>query len=254
MPIETQQKLNQNKENTVNNQTCLYSKQESIIESNKERVLYYLPRKVFDISTLPLDNIPAEVIQIGYRINKKIIDDPTSRCIAMLMAFYKVIENYQAKLDIKRELQNIIFKDSLNFLDKCRPLSIGMINIVKYLKFTFLRISSDLNDADFRINVCNAIKTFIKDEIMCSRAAISENSIRKVFFNDNQTILTLGCSSIVQQIFLDAINEGKKFKVIVVDTRPRFEGKKMAEFLNKHGIPFTYILINAILYVIKDVC
>ncbi|OTF83353.1 translation initiation factor eIF-2B subunit delta-like protein [Euroglyphus maynei] len=234
------------------------AKQDSIL-SNKElpiKIFSHLPRRVSDLNKIAKNSVPPIVIRIGYQINKDLIEDPTARCVAMLIAFQEVIKQYQPVKDIKRELQRILFEDCEIFLNKCRPLSISMINAIMHLKMIFSRISSDLDDSLFRLKVCDAIHTFIEEEIMCSRDAISVEHALKLFAinsNESRTILTLGCSTIMQRIFLSAIEQKVQFSVIVVDTSPRFEGRRMVEFLTKHHIPTTYVLINAILYVMKNV-
>ncbi len=42
--------------------------------------------------------------------------------------------------------------------------------------------------------------------------------------------------------------------MIIVDSRPRLEGKKMLESLSNAGISCTYIMINSLSYVMKEVC
>jgi translation initiation factor eIF-2B subunit delta len=46
---------------------------------------------------------------------------------------------------------------------------------------------------------------------------------------------------------------GKKFRVIVADSRPLFEGKALVRELVKEGLSCTYILINALSYAMHDV-
>ena len=48
--------------------------------------------------------------------------------------------------------------------------------------------------------------------------------------------------------------EGTSLRVIIVDSRPRLEGKKMLESLSRAGISCTYIMINSLSYVMKEVC
>lgn len=225
--------------------------------SNKElpnKILSHLPRRVLELSELSTDLIPYPVIQVGYQINKKIIKGPTEKCVAMLTAFKEVVEKYQPSpnQELKRELQKILFVDCLHFLSKCRPLQISMTNAVKHLKLIFSRIQPDIDEKEVKTIIVDAIDDFIKDEIILSRQAIVVSSLKKI--NENDIILTLGCSPIVKHVLSHAAQKGKKFKVIVVDTRPRFEGREMLEFLVKNNIPSTYILINSISYVMKEVC
>lgn len=60
-------------------------------------------------------------------------------------------------------------------------------------------------------------------------------------------------SHVIELALKKAYDEGKKFKVIVVDSRPKFEGKVLLKRLVQHGIHCTYIMLNAISYILKEV-
>ena len=60
-------------------------------------------------------------------------------------------------------------------------------------------------------------------------------------------------SSVVIEALLHAKERGLSFRVIVVDSRPCFEGKQTATLLSQAKIPVTYILVNAIGYIMKQV-
>ncbi|KAH9398351.1 Eukaryotic translation initiation factor 2B, subunit 4 delta, 67kDa [Tyrophagus putrescentiae] len=229
---------------------------EKTIIAHKElpdKIFSHLPRRVLDLAELSTSSVPSIVIQVGYRINKDLIRGSTAKCIAMLMAFKTVVEAYKPieKNDLKRDLQKILFTDCIRFLSKCRPLSISMHNAVKHLKLVFSRIPAESKDDHVKSFICNAIETFVEEEIICSWKAIVDRSLEKI--HDEDTILTLGCSTIVKHVIYNAAKNGKKFKVIVVDTRPKFEGREMINFCVKNNIPATYVLINSISYVMKEV-
>lgn len=230
---------------------------EKAIVAHKElpnKIFAHLPRRVLDLSELSISSIPSIIVQVGYRINQDLIRGSTAKCIAMLMAFKTVVQAQKPleKNDLKRDLQKILFTDCTRFLSKCRPLSISMHNAVKHLKLVFSRIPAESNDDnDVKHHICSEIDTFIEDEIICSWKAIVNRSLEKI--HENDTILTLGCSTIVKHVIYNAAKNGKKFKVIVVDTRPKFEGREMVNFCVKNNIPATYVLINSIPYVMKEV-
>lgn len=60
-------------------------------------------------------------------------------------------------------------------------------------------------------------------------------------------------SSLIQKILIDAYDAGKQFRVIVVDGRPWLEGKEQLRRLTKHGIECSYVLINALSFVMPEV-
>ena len=59
-------------------------------------------------------------------------------------------------------------------------------------------------------------------------------------------------SSIVEQTILHAHQSGKPFTVIVVDSKPLFEGKQLARKLVNHGITVRYYLITGASHAVKD--
>ena len=44
---------------------------------------------------------------------------------------------------------------------------------------------------------------------------------------------------------------GKQFRVIIVDSRPHYEGRQMLTCMAEYGIPCTYLHINAICFIMK---
>ncbi|KNC71452.1 hypothetical protein SARC_16008, partial [Sphaeroforma arctica JP610] len=70
---------------------------------------------------------------------------------------------------------------------------------------------------------------------------------------ENGDVLAIhGASGVVEQIFIQAHEEGKDFRVIVIDSRPRLEGKRLLKRLTKHGIDCTYVLITGASYALKE--
>jgi translation initiation factor eIF-2B subunit delta len=82
---------------------------------------------------------------------------------------------------------------------------------------------------------------------------ISGSSYAKSKLTDDDCILVYGCSSLVTQVLREAHKKFKNFKVIVVDSRPKCNGKTTLEKLSNKGIDSTYILINAVSFVMKRV-
>jgi translation initiation factor eIF-2B subunit delta len=58
---------------------------------------------------------------------------------------------------------------------------------------------------------------------------------------------------VVQRVLLDAHCSGRQFRVIVVDSRPKMEGKHMLRTLVQKGVKCSYVLINAVSYIMKEV-
>jgi translation initiation factor eIF-2B subunit delta len=71
--------------------------------------------------------------------------------------------------------------------------------------------------------------------------------------SDNDCLLIYSYSSLVNRVLLEAAKMYANLRVIVVDSRPKLKGKKALEELVKHGIDCSYVLINAISFVMNKV-
>lgn len=81
---------------------------------------------------------------------------------------------------------------------------------------------------------------------------IEELAAKKI--NDGDTVLTYARSSVVQKVLLRAHADGKRFSVIVVDSRPLLEGKTLLHALTATvpPIPCTYALLPALPSVLTE--
>lgn len=57
----------------------------------------------------------------------------------------------------------------------------------------------------------------------------------------------------IQKVLTDAHKEKIKFRVVVVDGRPWLEGKELIRRLSKIGIECSYVLINALSFIMPEV-
>ena len=225
----------------------------------KGQTFAHLPQKHYDIEQLTLEfsvdgiDIHPSVVQCGLRMNKGIITGSNERCVVMLMALKKVIQDYVTPptKELSRDLQEVLCSHYV-FLEKCRPLSVSMCNAIRPLKLAFSKIPPGKQDFQAKQDICKAIDDFITDEIICAQKGIVVNAMTKINDQDD-VILVFGYSLIVKHVLQKAIKLGKKFSVVVVDSRPKFDGKTMLKSLLELNIPTTYIFINAISYVMKEV-
>lgn len=63
--------------------------------------------------------------------------------------------------------------------------------------------------------------------------------------------MTFASSSVVQRALLEAHTRGTRFRVIVIDSKPLFEGRRLAARLASRGIDVQYALVSAAAHVIK---
>lgn len=96
------------------------------------------------------------------------------------------------------------------------------------------------------------IDTYATEQIETAAIAISMKVREKILNGD--VVLTYGGSSLIKKTLVDAWKEAEiKFRVIVVDSRPDYEGQEMLKSLTMMGISCTYVLINAISFIMPEV-
>lgn len=108
---------------------------------------------------------------------------------------------------------------------------------------SFVLISNLLNGESVRINpplppfplssqakslLLAKLDSFIRDRILLADRVIEQHAIDKI--NDGDVILTYARSSVVEGVLLEAKRAGKEFSVVVVDSRPLYEGVSWCSF------------------------
>lgn len=211
-------------------------------------------------------NITNEMlIKVGLRMNGNLLFGSNQRCVAMLTVYKSFVDQINSELcSIQApfaKLQDYL-KSALNFLDFCRPISVSMSNSSELLNQEIIKQAS----ADSLIEVQSQrsvqltskrlsqlkdfIDTFIDEEIWSAQRGICENIDSNITSND--VILIYGCSTIVQHVLLNSKSKGKRFRVIVVDSAPHFNGRRMLNFLNDNEVDVTYTLINSLSFVMRQ--
>lgn len=92
---------------------------------------------------------------------------------------------------------------------------------------------------------------YAREQIETAAIAISLKVREKI--SNGDVILTYGCSSLIKRTLIEAFNDSLKFRVIVVDSRPDHEGQEMLKSLAMLGINCTYVMINAISFIMPEV-
>ena len=91
---------------------------------------------------------------------------------------------------------------------------------------------------------------FLRERVMAANKIIRDVAAAKIEAGD--VILTYAASSIVEQTILQAHKSGISFKVVVVDSKPLFEGKQLARKLANQGVSVRYYLITGASHAVKD--
>ncbi|GER31015.1 translation initiation factor 2b [Striga asiatica] len=200
-----------------------------------------------------LDPVHPAVYKVGLRYLSGDISGGNARCIAMLQAFQEAIKDYNTPTE-KSLIRDLTTKINgyISFLIECRPLSISMGNAIKFLKNRIAHLPLPLSESEAKANLTSDIDIFISEKIILADKMIVKHAVTKIRDNDD-VLLTYGSSSAVELLLLHAHELGKKFRVVIVDSRPKLEGQKLLHRLVGKGISCTYTHINAVSYVMHEV-
>ncbi|XP_047243119.1 translation initiation factor eIF-2B subunit delta isoform X3 [Girardinichthys multiradiatus] len=202
--------------------------------------------------SIPSTVIHPAIVRLGLQYSHGIVAGSNARSVALLHAFKQVIRDYTTppNEELSRDLVNRL-KPYISFLNQCRPLSASMGNAIKYIKKEISNIPSQCKEEEAKQKLLHCIEWYIKEKIILAAKAIAESSIEKI--SNGDVILIYGCSSLVNHILFEAFEKSRKFRVIVVDSRPRLEGREALRRLVQRGISCTYVLISAVSYVLPEV-
>lgn len=192
------------------------------------------------------------VVQLGLQYAEGVISGSNSRCVSLLNAMKKVISDYSTppQKELCRDLDSRL-KPYITFLRQCRPPSVSMGNAIRFLKAKITSVPPSVPEAEAKLSLIAAIDEFVHVNIHLAAKQIALTAARKI--HDGDVLLTYGCSSLLLNVLTSAADSGKRFRVIVADGRPRFEGREMARRLVTAGIHCTYVLVNAVSFIISEV-
>ncbi|XP_015587510.1 translation initiation factor eIF-2B subunit delta isoform X2 [Cephus cinctus] len=197
-------------------------------------------------------NIHPAIVRLGVQYANKIIVGSNARCVALLAAVQQLVKDFErpSQADFTRGLEASL-QECVAYLHHCRPLAVSMHNALKHIKGQMTRLPSTISDNEAKTVLGNAIDTYIQEQIHLADKAISITIQTKI--SNGDVILTYGYSSLIHKILCDAHTIGRQFRVVIVDGRPWLEGKELLRRLAKHGIECSYILINALSFIMPEV-
>lgn len=192
------------------------------------------------------DLVHPSIILLTFQLANYKIVGSIPRCIAMLEAFQNVVADYQTPkgTTLSRNLTNYL-SHQIDVLKKGRPLSVTMGNAIRWLKQEISLIDPSTPDKEAKQILREKIAQFAREKIEFSDRLIIENGSQHV--ENGSTIVTYGSSKVLTDLLIhNAVKLKKDFQVIVVDSRPLFEGRKMADQLRRHGVNVLYALITSL--------
>eukprot|EP01121_Diplochlamys_sp_Union-15-3_P015333 TRINITY_DN504_c0_g1_i3.p1 TRINITY_DN504_c0_g1~~TRINITY_DN504_c0_g1_i3.p1 ORF type:complete len:487 (+),score=97.88 TRINITY_DN504_c0_g1_i3:36-1496(+) len=201
--------------------------------------------------TIESKHLHPDIVKLGILYHNRIIQGSHARAAALLMALKTVLMEYEPSLEktFAVDLDNKL-KPIIQYLTDSRPISIGMGNVIKFFK-TKIGQTIHMPLAEAKEFLIQEIETFIQERITAADEVIAKHGVSKI--TDGDVILTYGSSHCVETMIKKAFDMGKKFKVIIVDSRPLFEGKVLLKRLIKHGLDCTYVLLTGLSYMLRSV-
>jgi translation initiation factor eIF-2B subunit delta len=198
------------------------------------------------------DEVHPQIVRLGLKFAEGVISGSNARCLALLNALKGLIRDYIRPKDqlFGRDLLKRL-DPNIRFLTDCRPLSISMGNAVSALKRKIMKLPPNIPDNQARDGLIQFTDDFIQERIEFADRLIAKAGEARIM--DGMTVLTYCRSHAVELALLGAHQAGKKFHVIVVDSRPKFEGKQFAKRLVEAGVRCTYMNISGLSYVMRRV-
>lgn len=208
------------------------------------------PSKPLALSSASREIHPA-VLSLSLQLRDYIICGSTARTLAMLLTFKKVIQSYitPSGVALPRHLTTHL-SHQISYIHLARSLSVSQGNSIRWLKKLISALDPDLAENEAKDFLCTAIDQFIREKITLADEVIAREARERIVEGD--VILTFGKSSVVERTLLSAHKAGTKFRVIVVDSRPLFEGKNLARSLIRAGMEVQYSLLSALGDVVED--
>jgi translation initiation factor eIF-2B subunit delta len=123
--------------------------------------------------------------------------------------------------------------------------------------FTFLKNAvtslprENMTLAEMVETLVETIHDYIREHITYADQAIANFASDKIVNGD--VLLTYANPSVLPVLIETALEQGKDFRVIVVDSRPLLEGKLLLKKLQALNVECTYILLHALSYVMPQV-
>ena len=198
------------------------------------------------------------VTELGYKYANGTVRGANKRCHIMLETFKTVIRDYQTPKDGKQHQLNLDLGHEVKTIfqywtTNCRTHSVSMGNAMTFLKSIIASLPRDMNDNENEAKelLCEQIDAYIHERIHLAGKAIAEHALRKI--QNGDVLLVYVYNEAVLNILINAQKSGTQFRVILVDSRPLMEGRAMLDALVKANLDCTYILLNSLSYMMKDV-
>lgn len=131
----------------------------------------HLPRKVVKSSnSVEEDRIlhPA-VIKIGGLFSRGTIFSDDDRVTSLLAAFHCIVKDYKTPANkVLREDLDLYIRKQVQFIVDCRPLSVGMGHLIKYLRYLVSHLPPEISESAAKSLLLEKLQNFLDERIVFS--------------------------------------------------------------------------------------
>jgi len=197
-------------------------------------------------------NVHPAILALGLRYAEGSIKGSTARCVAMVNALSQMISDYSTPegKSLPRDLMASL-NAAVDFLVRCRPLSVSMGNAIKYIKLGISKIDPAEPEASAQTQLLDLMSEYVNEKVVVADQVLVGHAVSKVY--DGDVILTYAFSQVVLEVLLAAQKQGKRFRVVVVDGRPELEGRQMLRCLLQADVPCSYLYLSGLSYIMGEV-
>uniref|UniRef100_A0A7S1ET09 Translation initiation factor eIF2B subunit delta n=1 Tax=Timspurckia oligopyrenoides TaxID=708627 RepID=A0A7S1ET09_9RHOD len=215
--------------------------------------------------------MPTAVVKVGAKYAHGSIRGSSARTAAFGEALSEVIQSFSlsatssastrpndasldessaASRDFRRELDKEI-KRCVQFVIDCRQMSIFMGNFVRHVRAHISTLPADISEHEARLNLLKFMQEYMNSKLFMAFKTVALVASERAV-TDGDVIMTVGRSAIVERALVDAARYGKRFRVMILESRPHTDGLISARILNSAGIRVEYGLISAASYLLPE--
>lgn len=189
--------------------------------------------------------IHPAVLTLCHQLASFSVRGANRRAISVLRALGEVIKDYKTPQGavLSRDLLTRV-SQQIGYIVEARPLNTATGHAVRFLKYEISVVDGALSEDEAKEHLLGRIDHFIRDRIVYAAKVIQSHAAAKI--HDGDVVMTYADSNVVEGTLLQAHRQGVKFEVIVIDARPLFEGRQLAERLLTAGISTTYGLLTSL--------
>jgi len=214
------------------------------------------------VSFVETSGLHPRVVRLGQQLAHGVVQGGSARVVALLLALREMIADFEptnssstlppatdaaASMPVKvsdsgtesitetrRELERALNRH-IQFLVDSRPLSIAMGNAVRFVKSRLGIQALAQSFLELQQQIINDIDAFIEERVVLALETIFDAGADRI--RDGDVVMTYDASFLVESILLRAVQKHKRrFRVIVLDARPRHRGCALVHRLLQGGV------------------